>query len=77
MPEESGVSLCTAEVSKWDERDFCASEGRYSLQLLPWKLCMKLVSDILDFDTATVRIIYIFYKMKKSADIVSVKNETC
>jgi len=38
---------------------------------------MKLVSDILDFDTATVRIVYIFYKMKKSADIVSLKNETC
>jgi len=37
---------------------------------------MKLVSDILDFDTATVRIVYSFYKMKESAIIVGLKNET-
>jgi hypothetical protein len=33
--------------------------------------------DILDFHTVTVRIVYVSYKMKESADIVGLKNETC
>jgi hypothetical protein len=33
--------------------------------------------DILDFDTAMVRVVYGFYKMKQSVDIFGLKNETC